>query len=273
MSQFIKEFGIVDEQIETKLFDLVRKDESKFETSKLYSSEAEEKFIDVDQRSSRFRLITNKEAFDVADSLIEKINKMDKTNSYILFRNNITHISYQTGDFFKAHEDYLSITSNEVEEYTMILCMSADCDGGETIFHVNDFFRYESKSSVRTGHCLLFRKDLKHEGAILKSGTKDILTFNVWGVKKSVNSIVAVTFNANSVGIPKFFISTSKIFGTGTLLESFVNFASRGSAASIFLYEEKTFTPEQFEVIHKLYNKMYITPREYKDRLLSIFNQ
>jgi hypothetical protein len=29
----------------------------------------------------------------------------------------------QPGDFFKAHEDYLSLTSNVVEEYTMIVCV------------------------------------------------------------------------------------------------------------------------------------------------------
>ncbi len=77
------------------------------------------------------------------------------------------------------HEDYLSLKSNCIEEYTMIICMDANCEGGETIFHVNEWFKHVSKSSITPGHCMIFRKDLKHEGAIVKSGEKNILTFAI----------------------------------------------------------------------------------------------
>ncbi|AYV81372.1 MAG: hypothetical protein Harvfovirus30_4 [Harvfovirus sp.] len=264
MSQFIKEYGIIDQTIEDKLFSLVKHHGSKFETSRLYSADREKKFIDIEKRSSQYRLITTKAAFDLVDSLINKINSFDKTSNYILFRNNITQISYATGDFFQAHEDYLSITSNMLEEYTMIICMDATCEGGETIFHVNDWFKHTSKSSITPGHCLLFRKDLKHEGAILKSGTKNILTLNVWRTKKSCESIVGITFPASDdpdQATPKYFISTNKIIETNTLLASFLRFSS--NPQKIYIYEEKNYTSEDFEIIYKLYNEMYITAKEY----------
>lgn len=268
MSQFIKEFGIVDEKIQDQLFDIVLKDGSKFQTSQLYSSKKQEKFVDFEERSSQYRLITSSEAFDVAELLVRKINIMDEKTSYILFRNNITHISYKAGDFFKAHEDYLSITSNTLEEYTMIICMYADCEGGETLFHINEWFKYPSKSSITPKHCMLFRKDLRHEGLPLKSGMKNILTFNVWGIAKDANSIVAISFprkdnDYDNINIPKFLISTNKIVGTNTLLESFLHFSLKDS--KILIYEEKTWSKEKFQVIYKLYNKMYITVQEYKD--------
>ena len=36
--------------------------------------------------------------------------------------------------FFKKHEDYLSITSNIIEEFTLIICLDANCEGGEYYF-------------------------------------------------------------------------------------------------------------------------------------------
>ena len=34
-----------------------------------------------------------------------------------------------------------------VEEYTGIMCVNADCEGGETIFHFNKNFKHISKST------------------------------------------------------------------------------------------------------------------------------
>lgn len=262
MSNFIKEFGIVDQKIQDQLFGLIKDDQTTFQQSQLYSSVKDQKYVDTDERSSKYRLITNKKAFHLVDQLIKKINKCDKNMNYIVFKNNITHIVYKEGDFFKTHEDYLSITSNTVEEYTMIICMEANCEGGETIFHINEWFKYPSKSSVTTGHCMLFRKDLKHEGAVLKKGTKAILTLNLWGIPKATDKIVAVTF-PNSVS-PKYFISSSNIIGTNSLLESFLKTKSNADhSAKIFTYEEKNCDEKQFDVIYRIYQKTYITSKEY----------
>ena len=40
----------------------------------------------------------------------------------------------------KEHEDYLSLTTNMIEEYTGIMCLNANCEGGETILNFNGLF-------------------------------------------------------------------------------------------------------------------------------------
>ena len=48
----------------------------------------------------------------------------DPLNSFTLVPNDVTHIIYEEGGFFKPHSDYLSVTSNCVEEYTMLVCVT-----------------------------------------------------------------------------------------------------------------------------------------------------
>ena len=165
-----------------------------FHCSQLYSALEAKKFVDVETRSSRYRLITTTQAFDLAASIVTTLNALDPTYDYVLFRNDITQIQYQQGDFFKAHEDYLSLTSNAIVEFTMLLCMgvSDDLRGGETVFHVNEWFQHISKASITPGHVLVFRKDIRHEGRLLEQGTKEILTFNLLGVPKKCETIIAV---------------------------------------------------------------------------------
>ena len=50
-------------------------------------------------------------------------------------------IKYSAGGFFKKHKDYLSITSNLIEEFTLIICVTppdiaATSTGGQTIIHM-----------------------------------------------------------------------------------------------------------------------------------------
>ena len=51
----------------------------------------------------------------------------------------LTYLLYEEGGYFHAHEDYLSFTTNLVEEYTGLLVLEAspDLQGGETVLSVN----------------------------------------------------------------------------------------------------------------------------------------
>ena len=42
----------------------------------------------------------------------------------MLRRNDVTHIKYRQGGFLKRHRNYLSTTSNFVEESTLLLCVA-----------------------------------------------------------------------------------------------------------------------------------------------------
>ena len=61
--------------------------------------------------------------FNMARQLIDNINQLDETYHFNLIENDITHIKYQAGYFFQPHEDYLTLTSNIVEEFTLLICL------------------------------------------------------------------------------------------------------------------------------------------------------
>jgi predicted 2-oxoglutarate/Fe(II)-dependent dioxygenase YbiX len=114
----------------------------------------------------------------------------------------VTHIKYEEGGFFKRHRDYLSTTSNLIEEYTLLLCVTpqgADDDdavknkGGETIIHT--YGGATAYDTTTTGSGILFRKDLLHEGNELISGEKHIITANIWAMRKEQSKqVLLVTF-------------------------------------------------------------------------------
>ena len=88
-----------------------------FEASQLYDSQKDEKISDPSLRRSKFRLFKDARLFDMLqDGIIGEVNRTDTSKTYYLVRNDITHIVYGPGDFFKRHSDYLSVTSNIVEE-------------------------------------------------------------------------------------------------------------------------------------------------------------
>jgi hypothetical protein len=130
------------------------------------------------------------------------VNPIAKSKSYQLVRRDVTEIIYPIGGFFKKHKDYLSLTSNSIQEYTLIVCLpsstqqeqaietdnlSSSVVGGETLIHSNGETS-TSSATTKPGGALLFRKDLEHEGAVLKSGNKRIMTVNLWAIDQSSSS-------------------------------------------------------------------------------------
>ena len=98
------------------------------------------------------------------------------------------------------HQDYLSVTSNFVEEFTLILCVTDEkiavaVQGGETLIYPYASEKGVAFDTVTPGKGLLFRKDLEHAGGLLKAGEKHILTANVWGIRKQTSDqVLFVTF-------------------------------------------------------------------------------
>eukprot|EP00730_Choanoeca_flexa_P007280 TRINITY_DN12306_c0_g2_i4.p1 TRINITY_DN12306_c0_g2~~TRINITY_DN12306_c0_g2_i4.p1 ORF type:complete len:495 (+),score=95.21 TRINITY_DN12306_c0_g2_i4:1455-2939(+) len=93
------------------------------------------------------------------------------------------------------HEDYVSLKSNAVEEYTLIICTDeTDCHGGETKFHFNQGQVMTTKTTVTPHSAVAFRKDMSHEGLEITRGTKAILTLNLWCLPKTSGQQVAIIF-------------------------------------------------------------------------------
>ena len=172
-----------------KLLNYLSTCEQPFEQSLLYSSATDTKFVDESLRSSSFRAIVDPALFAITEELLALISTADEAYEFTIRRNDATHIRYTKGGFFKRHQDYLSLTSNVLEEWTMLLCvtppdLAASTRGGETIIH-----SYKSSqsfpSTMTPGGGLIFRKDLAHEGARVLEGEKHILSLNLL-VKRKV---------------------------------------------------------------------------------------
>ena len=73
---------------------------------------------DSEIRTSKARAIRDPALFDLANRLVDHLSSSDDIMTYSLVRNDVTHIVYDTGGFFKPHHDYLSLTSNCVQVST-----------------------------------------------------------------------------------------------------------------------------------------------------------
>jgi hypothetical protein len=126
-------------------------------------------------------------------------------------RSDVTEIIYPISGYFKKHKDYLSLTSNSIQEYTLIVRLpsstqqeqaietdnlSSSVVGGETLSHSNGEM-FTSSATAKPGGALLFRKDLEHEGAVLKSSNKRIVTVILWAIDQPSSSdikLVLISF-------------------------------------------------------------------------------
>ncbi len=176
---------------------------TEFTSSQLYSAVTDKKFVDESLRKSRFRMFTDPNLFTLCDDLISKhLNKDDQDPyEYTLVRNDITHIMYGPEGFFKRHKDFRSLTSNVIEEFTLIVCVTPSeitTKGGETLLHFNSSFTHRSQSTITPGCALLFRKDLEHESVPITTGEKHIITMNIWATRRHSTQIFLVSFPATA---------------------------------------------------------------------------
>jgi len=183
-----------------------------FEASALYSVSDEKRFVDEALRLSEFRTFRDAALFGLIKDIVDRISAADPRATFRLLENDITHIRYKIGGFFKQHADYQSLQvcrvllsmargsykhcisdilwhlqSNVVEEYTLLLCVTPDgidtC-GGETRVTLNADTVLTSTATVTRGCGLLFRKDLAHEGLPVTAGAKEIVSVNIWAMRK-----------------------------------------------------------------------------------------
>jgi len=253
---YLKEFRPVNILLQHKIYELIDKDDKPFEISQLYSSKEDKKLIDYNLRKSVYKNIVNDEIFNLMEKLVYEITTLDKTNKYKFVRNNITLIHYGEDDFFKAHEDYLTLTSNLITEYTMIICKSSDCKGGRTIFHINDFFTHYSEFSIMNDHILIFRKDIIHEGEILLSGHKDIITCNLWATYRE-SEIIHIYFTDDKYYVIPTINILPDTFFNGLISENFVD-------KNKIITHKPFCTYEEFNTIYKIIMGKYITFDEYE---------
>jgi len=259
--QFIKEYGPVNNLLQEQIRQYIDNSNIPFELSKIYRSDIGEKLVNLDTRLSEFRLFTEKYLFDLCEQLVNEISEQDKNMSYMLVKNDITHIRYNKGGYFKSHEDYLSLTTNIIEEHTLIMCLKGGCIGGETVLHFNDHFSYPSKATITANNILIFRKDLQHEGALIQDGTKEILTMNLWAFpKKKSDAIVIVSF-ANDTRTHVIAIHNI-MNNVDNLLKAYIHFTGLKHNKNIN-FHITDYTWEDFDIIAQIYNGQAIPYEQF----------
>jgi len=172
-----------------------------FQASELYVVATASKVVDTTQRISSFRLIRDPALFALCDALVATLSQADMHCNFTLRHNDVTHIVYETGGFFREHRDFLSTISNALEEYTLLVCVTppsklptcSPC-GGETCVTVNPLFTLKSNATTMPGGGLLFRKDLTHEGLAVTSGEKHLISLNLWATRKVAGPVLLFTF-------------------------------------------------------------------------------
>ena len=143
MAHFVREFSSLPTAALRALLDGCAQP---WEESALYEVAGDRRLVDTSLRLSRFRAIADDaRLFAAARALVAAAAAPDALNDYTLLQNDVTHIRYEPGGFFKAHEDYLSLTSNVVEEYTMLVCVTPDAEAAATVGG-------ETRITLPTGH-------------------------------------------------------------------------------------------------------------------------
>jgi len=208
----------------------------------------------------------DKDLFDHFRTLVKRLSDLDKVYNYTLVPNDITYIRYDKGGFFKAHSDFLSLKSNIIEEFTMIMCLDADptIEGGGTIIHINDHFSYVSRASCTKDNVLVFRKDLTHEGELLRSGFKEIATANLWATLKEASALL-VTFEGST---ETYVIPLSKVEALGdTYISAMADFQTHNGSATGVLMHKAQCKPEEFRPIYDIFMGVYLRVEDYENAI------
>jgi len=262
--QFVQEYKCLDDHLQSDIIQILKQDSRPFDKSMIYDSLKDEKEIVQEERMSVFKTFTDKELFNKCEKLVDLINIKNKFLDFLLVKNDVTFIKYSQGGFFKPHSDYLSITSNMIQEYTLLMCVDAECKGGETVLHLNEHFSHPSKATVTPLHILLFRKDIRHEGALITKGYKEIMSLNLWAISKESDRMIIVNIEKDN---KTFIIPINNVLDSklpNNVLKSFVSFQDRmGSKKRILKYEEKNYSAEAFNIIFKLYLHHSIQSSEF----------
>lgn len=105
-TRFVREIHDIDV---ASLAAYLNKSEAPFQSSALYSVADEGRFVDETLRLSKFRTFSDAALFGIVRHIVDGISDADPKTTFRLVENDITHIRYETGGFFKPHADYLSL--------------------------------------------------------------------------------------------------------------------------------------------------------------------
>ena len=187
---------VIDRNVFTDLREYLEALPGDMQPSMLYRPADDKRVVDLTHRRSYFRDIRDDALFDKVDRVVDEAREQFPSMRLRLLRNNITDIEYRPGGYFGAHEDFQSLHSNGLIEYTMIIGVntseeSARTVGGETVVYPegdDTGVQYRTQDNV----CIIFPKSLLHAGAPVVQGYKRVVTANLIGVKAKEDERILV---------------------------------------------------------------------------------
>ena len=260
-----------------------------WDTSPLYDAASRTEVVDTEIRASTARHLIDATLFELGDQVVAHINaSSDCREEFTLVRDDITHLRYRHGDFFKPHQDFSGLRSNVYTEYTLLVCVTppgVPTTGGATKVYAAEPAMakllpgggvHAFTCTAERGGALLFRKDAWHEGERVHAGEKYVLSFTLWGRPRPRHAdevLLHVVFpseepeasSAGSVDLmreasrPAYVLSAADVRASGgnmlkTLLEErWAGSVGRaGDAAGIVRYECDACTYNEFGVIYDI---------------------
>ena len=200
-------------------------DQLDYEQSKVYETNTKKNIHEESIRKSKRKIITNtnenKSLFENVGDLINQIN--NSTDSSVIFDlipNDLDVIKYDPNDFFKRHHDFVPIKTNLLKYYSLLLCLDADCTGGETIVYHDDTQTIFNQT-VTNGKWVLFQNELDHEGSKVLTGYKIILKANVVAIPKlkNFNSTMQLLVDTKQKIIDEFVSAKNNVLPVYSLQE------------------------------------------------------
>jgi hypothetical protein len=253
--------------------------------------------FDESRRSSTFRALTDATLFSKCDSLVEHISAADPNYKYVLVQNDVTQIKYVQNDHFGVHQDYLSVTSNCVEEFTLLVALNSPEAAEQTTGgHTRVYFEAGGKGkagcltcaydTTKPGTALLFRKDLDHEGEPVISGSKEILSLNIHAFRKrTTTQVLLVEFDDECSEPPKkssraeslLAIANAKTYAIcvddvpqGSMLYTHIEWANRETSLPIVRYKSVEFDFSSFATVYRVIMRMHVDAKDIERDALAL---
>src|SRR5579872_3027945 len=124
--------------------------------------------LNYDSHQPLFKLLTQ---------VVKEISNWTGSD-YSLIPTNVDVIKYVEGDFFKKHTDFEPVKCKFFEYYALLICIDANCEGGETIVYT-PYGNFTFTDTIRPNYWMLFKSSLEHESNVIKTGYKIVLKADV----------------------------------------------------------------------------------------------
>jgi hypothetical protein len=259
--------NIINKTKVSELKDLLNLDDNEeiYKASHIYNRIDKTNYVDKHMRSSRKIEYRDHKIFDwIEKNIVEKINEnesIEERHKYILIRN-VEVVKYESGDFFKKHQDYINFDSNQFKNYTFLLCINACQKGGETVLHIDGKEHVFDSTCKSPGSILALKKDTIHEGREILEGNKVILKGNLICFEKNITKEELIIVNIVQSNGHYYILPVDMLqkYDNNPYLLAY-NFNKKiNPKDNVYYYEEKELTDSDFRYF---YDKVVFDIRNY----------